>query len=127
MTSPVDSVVFRNALLLIAIAGVLLLFAREWSVRLAGLFLMLPRLLFEPLLPEEWLLLGSGTAAALGRLVYQWRRPGPADAGPRVRTPDTPEPDEVSEAAPCPACGGTIPAGAIRCSACGWSYVSQQG
>lgn len=122
MPTSVSGDQFRNALLLIALAGVLLLLAREWPVRLAGVVLMLPRLLFARLTGAEWLLVGAGVIAAVGRLVYRWRRRSGGATRAGVPAPDAPEPDDVSEAAPCPSCGGSIPAGADRCPACGWSY-----
>jgi hypothetical protein len=39
----VDGVTIGKALFLVAVAGVLLLFSREWPVRLAGAVLAVPR------------------------------------------------------------------------------------
>jgi len=45
--------------------------------------------------------------------------------GQRAALPPEPvRPDDTSAPAPCPACGGTIPAGSVRCHACGWTYAT---
>jgi hypothetical protein len=109
---------FRLTLLLIALAGVALLFARAWPARLAGAILMTPRLFIGRLHTEDLLILGA--AAAIGVLLVNQpvRKPGPESP-----PPETPEPDDVSEPAPCPSCRGIIPAGADRCPRCGWTYL----
>jgi hypothetical protein len=122
--SQVDPVVFRNGLLFVGVAGVLLLFSREWPVRLAGLFLMLPRILFAPLTSEDLLIFGGGATLAAVRLGYWWAR-GRPDARRQPAPIEDPEPDDTSEPSPCPACGGVIPARADRCSACGWTYTDR--
>jgi hypothetical protein len=42
---------------------------------------------------------------------------------------DAPAPEELTSAepAPCLECGATIPPGATRCPACGWSYAADDG
>ncbi len=115
---------FKNVLLIVAVAGVFLLFARDWTVRVIGVALMLPRLVAAPLTMGEILMFGSGVAAAVSRVVYGWSF-GPIEVEEEVaREPDVADPDDVSEPAACVACRGLIPAGASACPQCGWTYTA---
>lgn len=113
----------RSALLVVAVAGLFLLFARDWTVRVAGVALMLPRLLAAPLTVGELLMFGSGVAAAVSRVVYGWSF-GAAEAEGVSPEPDAADPDDVSEPATCVACRGMIPAGVTACPQCGWTYTA---
>ncbi len=115
-----------NVLLFVAVAGVFLLFARDWTVRLAGVALMLPRLVAAPLTLGEVLLFGSSVAAAISRVVYGWSfgTGEPVDEVNVSEDPDPPDADDVSEPAACVACRGSIPTGANTCPQCGWSYTA---
>jgi len=62
-------------------------------------------------------------AAGLKREIISELRPGPASP-PADLPPEPVGPDDTSAPAPCPACGGTIPAGSVRCQACGWTYAA---
>ncbi|MBP3958653.1 hypothetical protein J8F10_25685 [Gemmata sp. G18] len=124
MTAAVSGPEFVDVLLFIAVAGLFLLFARDWTVRLAGVVLMLPRLLVAPLTLGEVLLFGCTVVAAISRVVYGWSF-GPSEPEREApEAPDVPEPDDVSEPAVCVACRGSIPAGANKCPQCGWSYAA---
>ncbi|VTS03316.1 unnamed protein product [Gemmata massiliana] len=124
MTAPVGGPEFINALLFVAVAGLFLLFARDWTVRLAGVVLMLPRLLAAPLTLGEVLLFGCTIVAAISHIVYGWKfgTGEPESEVPEVS--DAPEPDDVSEPSVCVACRGSIPAGESKCPQCGWSYTT---
>lgn len=112
-----------NVFLFVAAGGVALLFARDWTVKLAGALLVLPRLLAAPLTDGEVIIFGCGFAAAVTRVVYGWSY-GPPEALEAMSEADAPEADDVSEPAACVACRGLIPAGADTCPACGWSYTA---
>lgn len=105
-----------------AVAGLFLLFARDWTVRVAGALLLVPRALAAPLTDGELIIAGCAIAAAAAHVVYGW------SYGPRppaaTEDPDAPEPDDTSEPAVCVACRAVIPAGASACPACGWSYTA---
>ena len=117
---------FKNVLLVVAVAGVFLLFARDWTVRVLGFVLMLPRLVAAPLTVGEILMFGSGVAAAVSRVVYGWSF-GPGEVEEAAPEPDAADPDDASEPAACVACRGLIPAGASVCPQCGWSYTADAG
>lgn len=118
------TVELANVLLFIAVAGIFLLLARDWTVRVVGAALIVPRLLAAPLTDGEVIIFGCGIAAAGARVIYGWSY-GPA--GPTVtapEAPDQPETDDVSEPAVCVACRAVIPAGQNTCPQCGWSYAA---
>ena len=113
-----------NVLLFVAVAGLFMLFARDWTVRVAGVVLMLPRLVAAPLTLGEVLMFGSGVAAAISHVVYGWSFGTPEPAAEVSEAADPPDADDVSEPAACVACRGSIPAGANTCPQCGWSYTT---
>ncbi|MDY3556881.1 hypothetical protein R5W24_006054 [Gemmata sp. JC717] len=114
-----------HALLFVAVAGVFLLFARDWSVRVVGAFLIVPRAVAAPFTDGEVIVLGSGVVAAVFHVVYGslYAPAGPSEGGAETLTP--PEADDTSEAAACVACRGSIPVGSDTCPACGWSYTAR--
>ncbi|HEY1186681.1 MAG TPA: hypothetical protein VGE74_03440 [Gemmata sp.] len=112
-----------TALLFVAVAGVALLFARDWSVRVAGAFLVLPRMLAAPLTDGEVIIFGCGFVAAASRVVYGWTY-APSDPFEEANDEsDPPDADDTSEPAPCAACRAQIPAGESTCPQCGWTYA----
>lgn len=113
-----------TALLFVAVAGIFLLFARDWTVRVVGGFLIVPRALVAPFTDGEVIILGGGIAAAVARIVYGWTYAPVEPSEDAPDAPDTPEVDDTSEPAVCVACRGSIPAGANACPACGWSYTA---
>jgi hypothetical protein len=73
MIASVNSQELRAALLLIAISGLLLLASREWSVRIAGGFLVLARLWLGDVTEVEWEVLGiSALLVVLFFCVPRW-------------------------------------------------------
>jgi hypothetical protein len=69
MFAALDLSEFHTALLLIALGGCLLLFSREWPVKLAGCFLLLARFWFWDLASYEWGFLGI---VALVAVMFIW-------------------------------------------------------
>ena len=113
-----------TALLFVAVGGLFLLFARDWTVRVAGGLLIVPRLLAAPLSDGEAIIGGCAIAAAAAHVVFG-RSYGPRPpAEPVNEDADPPEEDDTSEPAACVACRAVIPAGASACPACGWSYTA---
>jgi hypothetical protein len=90
-----------DALLFVAVAGLFLLFARDWSVRVAGGVLLLPRLLAAPLSQGEAVIFGSVTAAAVSLLIYRKSYGAEEARAGAPAAPEPAEPDDVSEPAPC--------------------------
>src|SRR5437762_11146409 len=112
----------RSAFLLLAMAGVVLLFVRSGAAKIAGLLLVLARLQVMPMLGTDWMFLGA--IAVLGLVAAAMRRGDAEDAVivPEVVQSEAPDRDDPSEPAPCPACRGVIPAGSSRCPRCAWTY-----
>ena len=115
---------WRQPLLLLAMAGVALLFFRSGLARIVGCLLILARFLAMPVSGMEWSLLIS--MALLGGVAMMLRQRDP-EAVTAAAIAELPEPDDASEPAPCPACHGLIPAGRSRCPQCGWSYAVSEG
>jgi hypothetical protein len=59
LIAAVDAKEFHVTLLLIAIGGLFLLVSREWSVKIAGGFLLLARLWLGEMTEVEWVVLGT--------------------------------------------------------------------
>ncbi len=113
----------RAAFLLLAMAGVALLFLRGGAAKAAGALLILTRIVAMPMRGTEWLLLGA--IAAIGLIAVLLRRGEEAEE--ESGTPEVleaPARDDASEPAPCPACRAVIPAGSARCPSCGWTYAA---
>lgn len=115
-----------TALLFVAVGGLFLLFARDWTVRLAGALLLVPRALAAPLTDGELIIGGCAIAAAAAHVVYGWSYGPRAPAEAVDEGADPPDADDTSEPAVCVACRAEIPAGASACPACGWSYTASR-
>jgi hypothetical protein len=93
-------------------------------VKIAGLLLILARLIAMPMTSREWGLLGAIGLIGLISLLLRY-----AGAEERAIARGAVEaevaPDDASEPAPCPACRGVIPSGLSRCPTCGWTYSAQ--
>ena len=113
-----------TALLFVAVGGIFLLFARDWTVRIAGGFLIAPRALAAPLTDGEVIILGCGVAAAAARVVYGWTYAPAVPDEEASEAADPPDADDTSEPTVCVSCRGPIPAGTNTCPACGWSYAT---
>jgi hypothetical protein len=104
-----------------ALAGMALLFSREWPTRMVGAILLVGRMLLGGMTPDNWLVLGVVGAAGLMLRYLPMSTPG------SLPPPDKPpEADDVFMPAQCPSCCGVIPAGWNRCPACGWIYLEQE-
>jgi hypothetical protein len=121
---------WRTALLLLAMAGVALLFLRNGAARVVGVALIVLRLVAMPMTGSEWLLLGS--IALVGAVAIAARRREERSVEERQPSRrrerdsrEADEPDDVGEPAPCPACHAVIPAGWSRCPSCGWTYTTK--
>jgi hypothetical protein len=114
-----------TVLLFVAVAGLALQFARDWTVRVAGALLVLPRLLAAPLTDGEVIVLGCGIAAAVAHLIFARTFKAAEPAAEPDESPDPPPEDDTSEPTTCVACKGPIPAGADACPRCGWSYTAR--
>ncbi len=124
----------RAAFLLLAIAGVALLFVRGGGAKIAGVLLIFTRIVAMPMTGMEWLLLVA--IAVVGLIALSTRRTfgdiaetvqQVAEAGEdpgAARSVESPG-DDASEPAPCPACRAVIPAGESRCPNCGWTYAAE--
>src|SRR5262249_31473916 len=110
---------WRSPLLLLAMAGVALLFFRGGLARVAGCLLIVARLGAMPVTGSGWaILLGI---ALMGTIAVRRRDADAPIAADDVAEP--PEPDDNAEPAPCPACHGVIPSGWSQCPHCGWTYA----
>jgi hypothetical protein len=116
---------WRGALLLLALAGVGLLFLRSGVARIVGMLLILVRLLAMPVTGTESAMLGA--IALIGCVALACRQREREAASPPPRSiGEAPERDDAGEAAPCPACRGVIPSGMSRCPTCGWTYLAEK-
>jgi hypothetical protein len=109
----------RGAFLLLAMAGVSLLFLRGGAAKVAGALLILARIVAMPMTLPESLLLGA--VAAIGVIARSVAAKLPRAAAEIA----DPVGDDASEPAPCPACENVIPTGSSHCPKCGWTYATE--
>jgi O-antigen ligase len=114
----------RAAFLLLAIAGVALLFLRGGAAKVAGALLILTRIVAMPMRGMEWLLLGAIAVIGLIAIVLRQAETRDRDQFVAPEVLEAPLHDDASEPAPCPACRAVIPAGSSRCPSCGWTYAA---
>ena len=114
---------WRTPLMLLAMAGVALLFFRSGLAKIVGALLLLARFVAMPITGSEWTLLGSIALIGTVALAARQREQEPKVSS-QAGAEEAAEPDDARDPAPCPACHGMIPPEESRCPWCGWTYTA---